>query len=99
MRKLEKNNSVLDDATKKEWVDDEERRLRDILTHVKPRPMISGYSMERSDDVLTVYTITLGKVVKREIGLLSAGDWPCWNDIVKALPEVDTVFRYEWSCR
>jgi len=62
--------------------------------------------MERSDDVLTVYTITLGKVVKREIGLLSAGDWPCWNEIVKALPEVDmtqvefdAVFRYEWSCR
>ena len=106
MQMLEKTNGVLDDATKKEWVDDAERRLQEILPHVNPRPMIRGYSMERSDDGLTLYTITAEKVGKQEIGLLSAGEWPCWDEIVKAVPEFehaqvafDAVSRYEWIRR
>ena len=103
MQMFEKTNGVLDDAMKKEWVDDAERRLQEVLSRVNPRPMIHGYSMERSDDGLTLYTITAEKVGKQDIGLLSAGDWPRWNEIVKAVPEFDqaqvafdAVSRYEW---
>jgi hypothetical protein len=106
MRKLEKSNRALDDAAKKERVEDAECRLQEILSRVDPRPMIRGYSMERSDDGLTLCAITAGKVGKQEIGLLSAGDWPCWNEIAKVVPEFghtqvafEAVSRYEWIRR
>ena len=106
LRMLERTSRILDDATKNEWVDGVERRLTEVLSHVNPQPMIDGYSLERSGDGLTLYTITAKKVGKREIGLLSAGDWPGWDEIVKAVPEFystqivfDAVSRYEWSRR
>jgi hypothetical protein len=102
---VEQANRVLDDATEKEWLDDAERRLRDALSRVDPRPTILGYFAECVDDGLSLYTITLTEVRKHEIGSLSAGEWPCWADIVKAVPEFDNthvVFdalsRNEW-CR
>jgi hypothetical protein len=105
-RRLEKTNRILDDATKNEWVDDVERRLNEVLSRVNPEPMIRGYSVERSGDGLTLYTITARKVGKREIGLLSAGDWPDWDEIVRAVPEFDltqivfdAMSRFEWSRR
>jgi len=103
MRMLERENRGLDDGAKNEWVDDADRRLRDVLSTVDPRPMIRGYSVERSGDGLTLITVTGKKVGKREIGLLSAGDWPCWHEIISAVPEFDltkvvfdAVSRYEW---
>lgn len=102
---LWQTNRVLDDATQKEWLDDSERRLREVLSQVNPRPTILGYLAERVDDGLTLHTITLREVRKHEIGSLSAGEWPCWAEIVKAVPEFDNthvVFdalsRNEW-CR
>jgi hypothetical protein len=88
-RMLEHTNRGLDDDAKKEWVDDAERRLREVISRVDPRPTVHGYSVERSDDGLTIYTITAERIGKREIGVLSAGDWPMWNEIVKAVPEFD----------
>jgi hypothetical protein len=106
MRMLERENRGLDDGAKNEWVDDADRRLRDVLSTVDPRPMIRGYSVERSGDGLTLITVTGKKVGKREIGLLSAGDWPCWHEIISAVPEFDltlVVFdamsQYEWLRR
>jgi hypothetical protein len=105
-RLLEKTHRGLDDATKKEWVDDTERRLREVISHLDPRPTVDGYSVERSEDGLAIYTITAKRVGKTEIGLLSSGDWPMWDEIVKAVPEFDwtrvvfdAVSRYEWSRR
>jgi hypothetical protein len=106
MRMLERKNRGLGDVAKIEWVNDADRRLRDVLSNVDPRPMIRGYSVERSDDGLTIITVTANKVGKREIGLLSAGDWPCWHEIIRAVPEFDltqvvfdAVSRYEWLRR
>lgn len=101
---LERTGRVLDDGTKREWLADTEHRLHDILVTVKPSPMVCGYEVERSRDGLTIFTMTGKRVAKREIGLLSAGVWPCWSDIVKVVPEFDltpvvfdAIRRYEWS--
>lgn len=104
MRKLEKSNRVLDGTAKKEWVDDAERRLRDVVSRVDPRPMLLGYHVERLDDGLILSTITSNEIGKREIAFLSTGEWPCWIEIVDAVPELDrtaVVFdaavQFEWS--
>lgn len=46
------------------------------------------------------------KVAKHAIGLLSSGEWPCWNEIIGAVPEFDLtlvvfdpVSQREWSRR
>ena len=105
-RMLEHTNRGLDDEAKKEWVDDTERRLREVISRVDPRPTIHGYSVERLEDGLAIYTITAERIGKREIGVLSAGDWPKWNEIVKAVPEFDrtqvvfdAVSHHEWTRR
>ena len=105
-RMLEHTNRGLDDEAKKKWVDDTERRLREVISRVDPRPMIHGYSIQRSKGGLTIYTITAERIAKRDIGVLSAGDWPMWNEIVKAVPEFDrtqvvfdAVSHHEWSRR
>jgi hypothetical protein len=68
--------------------------------------MLLGYVAERVDDGLTLYTSTANAVGKHEIGLLSAWVWPCWPEIVEAVPEFDqthvvfdAVSRNEWSRR
>jgi hypothetical protein len=105
-RMLEHTNRGLDNEAKKEWVDDAERRLREVISRVDPRPTVNGYSIERLEDGLTIYTITAERIGKREIGVLSAGDWPMWNEIVEAVPEFDrtqvvfdAVSHHEWSRR
>jgi hypothetical protein len=89
-----------------EWLEDAERRLRNVLERVDRRPMLLGYVAERVDDGLTLYTSTANAVGKHEIGLLSAWVWPCWPEIVEAVPEFDqthvvfdAVSRNEWSRR
>ena len=89
-----------------EWLADVERRMHNVLERVDPRPMLLGYVAERAGDGLTLYTSTADAVGKHEIGLLSAGEWPCWAEIVEAVPEFDqthvvfdAVSRNEWSRR
>jgi len=101
---LERTGRVLDDGTKSEWLADTEHRLHGILSKVKPRPAVCGYEVERSRDGLTIYTMTGKRIPKREIGLLCAGVWPCWTEIVKVVPEFDltpvvfdAIRKYEWS--
>jgi hypothetical protein len=103
---LIESDRILDETLKKEWLDDAESRLRHVLSLVAPEPMLRGYIAERSKEGLTLYTISAKKVGRCEIGLLSAGEWPCWAEIVEAVPEFDythvvfdAVSRYEWFRR
>ena len=71
-----------------------------------PRPVSYGYVVERDADGLTIQTVTGLKVAKHAIGQLSSGEWPCWNEIIDAVPEFDmtvvvfdAVSRREWSRR
>ena len=89
-----------------EWLEDAEHRLRDVLQRVDPRPTLLGYVAERINNGLTLYTFTTDAVAKSAIGLLCAGEWPCWTEIVEAVPEFDqtpvvfdAVDRREWFRR
>jgi hypothetical protein len=104
--KIEKSGRILDDSTKKEWLDDAEQRLRSVISRIDPCPVIYGYVAERDADGLTIQTVTGLKVAKHAIGQLSSGEWPCWNEIIEAVPELDmtvvvfdAVSRREWSRR
>jgi hypothetical protein len=103
---IERTGRVLDDSTQKEWLDDAEQRLRSVISRIDPSPVSYGYVVERDGDGLTLHTITGLKVAKHAIGQLSSGDWPCWNEIIEAVPEFDmtvvkfdAVSRREWSRR
>lgn len=105
LEKLVATGGGLDDATKKRWVEDVERRLRDVLQGVSPRPTVLGYVINRVDEGLILCTVTAKQVGKREVALLCAGQWPCWEQIIRAVPEFDgthvafdAVSRHEW-CR
>lgn len=100
---LVNSKRMLDSAAEQEWLDDVERRLREILSRIDPRPTINAYSIQRSADGLTISTITGSQVAKPVIGQLSAGDWPSWNEIVSQVPEFDgtvvifdAVQTFEW---
>jgi hypothetical protein len=67
-RMLEKTHRGLDDTAKTEWLDDTERRLREVISHLDPRPTVDGYSVERSEDGLKIFTITARRIGKRAIG-------------------------------
>jgi hypothetical protein len=97
---------ILDDSTQKEWLDDAEQRLRNVISSIDPCPVSYGYVLERDADGLTIQTVTRLKVAKHAIGQLSSGEWPSWNEIIEAVPEFDmtvvvfdTVSRREWSRR
>jgi hypothetical protein len=104
--KIVKAGGGLDDMTKKEWIDDAERRMREILLRINPGPMILGYVVDRVADGLTLRTMTAEILEKHQIGLLSSGDWPGWSEIVEAVPEFDqtgvvfeAVYLHEWFRR
>lgn len=68
--------------------------------------MSYGYVVERDTDGLTINTLTGLKVAKHAIARLSSGEWPCWDEIIEAVPEFDmtsvvfdAVSRREWSRR
>ena len=106
MRMIENTGRVLDDSTQKEWLDDAEQRLRSVISRIDPVPVSYGYVVERDADGLTIHTVTGLKVAKHAIGQLSSGEWPCWNEIIEAVPEFDmtlvvfdAVSRREWLRR
>lgn len=106
LRMIEKTGRVLDDSTQKEWLDDAEQRLRSVISRIDPVPVSYGYVAERDANGLTIHTVTGLKVAKHAIGQLSSGEWPCWNEIIEAVPEFDmtlVVFdagsRREWLRR
>lgn len=90
----------------KDWVDDAERRMREILLRINPWPMLLGYVVDRVADGITLRTATAEFMEKHQIGLLSSGQWPGWSEIIEAVPEFDqtgvvfeAVSLYEWFCR
>ena len=104
--KIEKSGRILDDSTQKEWLDNAEQRLRSVISRIDPSPLSYGYVVERDAAGLVIHTVTGLKVAKHAIGQLSSGEWPCWNEIIEAVPEFDmtvvafdAVSRREWSRR
>lgn len=105
-RKVEESGRILDDSTQEEWLDDAEQRLRSVISRINPVPVVYGYVVERDADGLTIHTVTGITVAKHAIGRISSGEWPCWNEIIEAVPEFDmtlvvfdAVSRREWSRR
>ena len=98
-----KTGRVWDDAAKKEWADDVERRLREVTVRIDPKLIQLGYTIQRVKNCVSIYTITPDPQTKRNIAALSQGQWPCWGKIVKAVPELthspinfDACTSLEW---
>ena len=98
-----KTDRVWDDAAKTEWADDVERRLREVRSQIDPGPLVLGYAIERSGNSVVIFTVSRNELNKREIAALSQGHWPCWDEIVKAVPELihtktgfDACTNFEW---
>jgi hypothetical protein len=99
-----KTGRVWDDAAKSEWADDVERRLRKVLNQIHPRPKVLGYVIYRVGNSVGLSTVTSDEQGKQEMAALSAGHWPCWNEIVDAVPELsrstacfEACTRFEWE--
>jgi hypothetical protein len=103
LRAFLQTDRVWDDAAKKEWADDVERRLREVRSQIDPRPLVLGYAIERSGNIVVIFTVSRNELNKREIAALSQGQWPCWDKIVKAVPEFiqakvgfEACTNFEW---
>ena len=99
-----KTDRVWDDAAKTEWADDVERRLCGVRSQIDPGPLVLGYAIERSGNSVVIYTVVSGnELSNREIAALFRGEWPCWDEIVKVVPEFihsktefDACMNFEW---
>jgi hypothetical protein len=98
-----KTDRVWDDDAKREWTDDVERRLREVRSQIDPRPLVLGYALERSGNCIVTFTVSRNELNKQEIAALPQGQWPCWDEIVKAVPEFsgskigfDACTNFEW---
>ena len=88
---------------KAEWADDVECRLREVRSQIDPTPLVLGYAIERSGNSVVVFTASRSELNKQEIATLARGQWPCWEVIVKAVPEFihatvgfDACKNFEW---
>jgi hypothetical protein len=98
-----KTNRAWDAAAKKEWTDDVERRLREVRSQIDPWPIVAGYAIERSGNSVVVFAVSGYKASKEEIAALARDKWPCWDEIVKSVPEFidskigfDACTNFEW---
>ncbi len=92
-----KTDRVWDDAAKKEWADDVERRLREVRLQIDPRPMVHGYVIYRFQNSVAMSTVSPSKINKQEMATLSRGEWPCWDEILKAVPEfIHSQVRFDF---
>jgi hypothetical protein len=103
LRAFLETDRVWDDAAKREWADDVERRLREVKSQIDPRPLVLGYAIERSGNRIVIFTVSRNELNKQEIAALSQGQWPCWDEIVNAVPEFscsktgfDACTNFEW---
>ena len=94
---------VWDDAAKTEWADDVERRLYEVRAQIDSRPRLLGYAIQRARNCIAIFTVTPNEQSKREMAALARGQWPCWDEIVKAVPELihstigfDACTNFEW---
>jgi hypothetical protein len=63
---------VWDDAAKREWADDVERRLREVRSQIDPWPIVAGYAIERSGNSVVVFAV-LGYKAQRGDRRTSSG--------------------------
>jgi hypothetical protein len=103
LKAFQKTDRVWDNPAKKEWADDVERRLFEITYHIDTRPLLLGYTIERSENRVVVYTFARDGLSKEEMAALARGQWPSWDKIVKAVPEFnhstvqfDACRTFEW---
>ena len=103
LRAFLQTDRVWDDAAKREWADDAERRLREVTAQIDPRPLVLGYYIERFGNSIAIFTVTPDGQSDQEMATLARGQWPCWEEIVKAVPEFihsktgfDACTNFEW---
>jgi hypothetical protein len=103
LRAFLQTDRVWDDAAKTEWADDVERRLHEVRSQIDPGPLVLGYTIGRRGNVIVVSTVSRNELSKQEIAALSQGQWPSWDEIVKAVPEFtdsktgfDACTNFEW---
>ena len=103
LKQLVRTTSVLDDASKKEWADDVEFRLRKVIKTLELKG--ACYDVERSGNAVLISTVSPMELTKQQIAALSAGRWLGWAEILDAVPELtrsivefDAINRGEW-CR
>jgi hypothetical protein len=103
LKALLKTGRVWDDAAKREWADDVERQLREVISQIDPRPLVLGYAIERFGNSVVVFTVSRNELSKKEIAALARGQWPRWDKIVKVVPEFihsttgfDACTNFEW---
>jgi hypothetical protein len=103
LKAFPKTDRVWDDTAQTEWADDVERRLRAVTAQIDPRPILRGYTIQRADNSVAVYTVTPNRLMKRYVAALFRGQWPYWGEILKAVPELihspigfDAWVSWEW---
>lgn len=75
-----------------------------LSTRVCLQPTRRRYAIERSGNSVVVFTVSRSELSKQEIAALARGQWPCWDKIVKAVPEFlhskpgfDACMSFKWS--
>lgn len=88
LKAFQKTERVWDDTAKTAWADDVERRLREVTDKLDPKPVVRGYVIQRVKNCVNICTITPNWQTKQNMAALSAGHWPCWGEVIKAVPEL-----------
>lgn len=70
---------VWDEATKREWADDVDLRLIEVISQIEPRPTLLSYIIERSANRLVIFTFARPELRKREMAALAREQWPGWD--------------------
>lgn len=86
------------------WAEDVERRLRNVVATIDPTPQILGYTVQHLKNCVSIHTSTLNEQSKQEMAALSTGQWPGWEKIIQAVPELsdsmvhfDAYSKWEWE--
>jgi hypothetical protein len=65
-----------------------------------------GYKLLRDENCVIIFTVPPNTQTKQNMAAVSSGQWPRWNDIVKAVPEMadsslffDARATWEWVWR
>lgn len=73
LRAFQETDRVWDEAAKKEWADDVERRLNEVTSQIDPGPMLVCDAIERSRLSVVVSTVSRDVLTKQEMAALAGG--------------------------
>jgi hypothetical protein len=83
-----------------EWADDVERRLRKVVATIDPTPQILSYKVQRLKNRVSILTSTPNEQSKQEMIALFTGQWPGWEKITRAVPELSaSMIHFDDSFR